>query len=120
MCSAHRRRYPIDSIGIATIPVAGIYRRLAATSLSPPRGAEQESDADGKRKSRVGPFLERFVDGIDHIVADLAHRVHRLLPFAGGIRHRPLDVRSRARPSSIALGGDDVGDLLGEPPDVVA
>ena len=82
---------------------------VAAKSLSPPRCAEQESDADRQCKGGIGPFPQGFVDRIGHIVADLAHRVHSFLPFGAGIGHHPLDVGSCANPSRSAFGGDDVG-----------
>src|SRR5262245_52812026 len=65
---------------------------LSTPSLSTPSRAEQESDADRERERRVGPLLQGLVDGVDHVVADLAHRVDRLLPLGRGIRHHSLDI----------------------------
>src|SRR5262249_61063492 len=69
-------------------------------------------------------LLERLVDGVEHVVADLAHRVDGFLALGAGFRHRVLDarldVRLGAAPRRAAPRRDDVSDLRGQVRDVVA
>ena len=90
----------------------GLSQRLAGNS-SPPSRAEQESDAGGNSEARVRPLLQGFVDDIHHGVANLANRMHGVLPFGRRIRDHALDIRPRTGPGSTALRGHDVGDLIG-------
>src|SRR3954454_1500858 len=88
--------------------------------LSSPSRAKQETNSDRQSERRIGSLPERLVYRIDHVIADLAHGMHRFLSFAGRIRHDALHVRARSRPGRVAFRCDDVGDLLGEPPDIIA
>src|SRR5262245_33827384 len=95
-------------------------KRYLRQVLSTPSGAEQESDADRERERGVGPRLERLIDGVDHVVADFAHGLDRLLAFGAHVRHHAFDVRARTAPGRAAPGREDVGKLVAEPRDVAA
>ena len=84
MRSTHQR---LARSNQATLSAAS--RRSVCSSAA--SRAEQESDSDRQRERRVGPLLERLVDGVDHVVADLAHRVDRFLTFGAGVRNHALD-----------------------------
>src|SRR5262245_52364908 len=98
-----------------------IYRRqIIAANLSPPSRAEQEADAGGERERRIGPLLERLVDRVDHIVADLAHGADRFHALVLRVGNHALDIRPRALPRLAAPGGQNARDLLRQPRNVIA
>src|SRR5262245_17969090 len=85
-------------------PRSGEAPSTVGPNLSAPHRAEQKSDAERNGERRVGPRLERLVDGVDHLVADRLHGIHRFLSLGADIRLHTLDVRLRAAPRHIAFG----------------
>src|ERR1700688_807749 len=93
---------------------------LSAPILSAPRDAEQETETGHDRERGIGPCLERLVDGLDEVVGHFAHGVDRVASFVLGVGHNVIDARFGALPGRIAMIGDDAGDLLRQPGEVVA
>src|SRR4029079_18532270 len=93
---------------------------LRPSRSTPPGRTEQESDPHREGERGVGAVLERLVDGIDHVVADLAYGIDGFLALGADIRDHTFHVRLCAAPGGVASGGENVGDLVGEAGDIVS
>src|SRR5689334_6795073 len=85
-----------------------------------PSRTEQEADAGSERQRRIRPTLQRLIDRIDHVVADLADRAdafHRLVLHVG---YDTTDVGLGFSPSCATAIGKNVADLRGQLGDVLA
>jgi hypothetical protein len=89
-------------------------------SLFAPSRAEQESETGNKCERHVGPLLDRFIDGVDKIVGDIAHGIDRFAALILRAGHDVIDAGARPLPRRVAFVAEDIADLLGEPREIVA
>src|SRR5215475_2847635 len=103
-------------IQLLNMPAYGSAQRVLAS----PHRAKEKSNNGEKCECGVGPFLNGFVDRVDEIVSDIAHRIDRLAALFLGIGSDAFNARTCTLPSLGAFIGDHVADLRGEAPELIS